>query len=195
MELIGYNFLHFIWKFSSCHNVLTILLLGLLLIRNNKTTPESKNWLYTINTLLPFFLSVCFFSSLYLIFVALQKWEPEPTDHVSAYASAAFAKIALQQIGTTIPGLLFMFKKLRLSIVLIIVNLIAQNFFAIKNIILYSGRDYLTSSWQLQEETFIELLTRWIAPLVVIVLMYLFLRFRKKLPYPSAFIKSNAQPL
>jgi hypothetical protein len=200
MQLIEANFWWFIGKFIFCHNIFSIFLLLLLLFKNKTVTNESKNWLYTINILLPYFTLIYVLSFLYIMYSSLENAGDE--QFVFAPPSTIFKHswfwMAFQLLLTYLPGLFFFFKKLRLSIILIVINLLAQNFYHIKQLFEWlTGKysDYLPSSWSLVDEPVYVVLLQWAAPVVVILVMYILLHIRKRLPNPSLFFKSNVQPL
>jgi hypothetical protein len=187
MMIIESNLWNLIGTFIISHNILMIIFLLLLVIKNQGIRNESKNWVYTFNTILPVFVLIYFLSLAEELFTAWYGQNPYEwyafSNQVAWYGITFFL---INLFLALLIAMLFFIKKFRLNFILIIIYLIIQN----TGLIVNMSRDYLLSSWSTYyEEPFGYIVLKWSLPFITILLTYFFLHKRNKLPYPSLFLK------
>jgi hypothetical protein len=191
MMIIESNLWNLIGTFIVCHNILMVIFLLLLVIKNQGIRNESKNWVYTFNTILPVFVLIYFLSLTKELFTAWYGQNPYEwyafSNQVAWYGITFFL---INIFLALLIAMLFFIKKFRLNFILIIIYLITQNTGLIDNLIVRMSRDYLPSSWSTYyEEPLGDIVLKWSLPFVTIPLTYFFLHKKNKLPYPSVFLK------
>lgn len=172
-----------------------LLLLIAFFIIKNKFTPEAKNCLYVLNTLMGYVSVVNLFflaGELFIAWYGGSSYELYAfSERISGSPVNIYTLILLQQLL----GLFFLSKKFRLRTWFVITFLIVLNAGTIYSLVLQFHKDYLPSSWSVYySETFIQKLSKWVLMPLVLFFTYWFLHKRNKLPHPSLFLKNHVQP-
>lgn len=184
-------------SFQMCYTYVVLLLLLAILIKN-KFTAEAKNWLYVFNMIIAY---VCLFNMLYLLGELFIAWYGQNSYELQAFVehkSGSTAYTWILYCFLLLPDLtsfFFFHRKFRLRIWFVVFFVLVFNSGTIWNWVLQLNKDYLPSTWTLLSETFWQKLSKWILLPVVLMFAYWILNKRKKLPHPSLFFKSHAQPL
>ncbi len=126
MMIIESNLWSLLASFIFCHNILLVIFSLLSLFKNKKIKSESKNWIYTLNTLLPFFCSIYFLSLFTELFISWYGQNPYEwyafSDFRGRYGMYLFfVKLLLPLLI----GIFFFIKKLRLNFWFIVIYLVA----------------------------------------------------------------------
>jgi hypothetical protein len=183
-------FTYFNNLFFTCYSTtIIVFLLGAIFLKG-KYKNEPFNWLYVLNTLVAW---------LYLINVLIyavdlfNAWYGQNPYEWYAFSNRPYYGLKYYLIVTIITfctALLFFIRKLRITRWYIIFFLLVQNFESIVIGITNLYRDYLPSSWSTYyPDTMLVKISRWIGFFVIIAATYCICKKRKKLPYPSLFLK------
>ncbi len=86
-------------------------------------------------------------------------------------------------------SLLFLVRKLRQSWVLSILILVFINADFLFSLWVKLWRDYLPSEWEMEEESWLTVIIRFLMFTGLVFISYFLLHRRKKLPYPSAWLR------
>lgn len=195
MMILESNLWSLLASFIFCYNILLFSFSLLSLFKNKKRKSEFKNWIYTLNTLLPFLCGIYFFSLFTELFTS---WHGQ-----NDYEWYAFSDIRgkywmyfflIKLLLPLLIGMVFFIKKLRLNFWVIFIYLVAAHFILIERLVMKMTRDYMPSTWQTYyDDSFTDIILQWILPVFLIVLTYFFLNKKNKLPYPSIFSNKHVQ--
>jgi hypothetical protein len=193
MEIIEVNIWAFISGFILFHILLILVLLLFQVLKNIKIKNESKNWIYTLNTLLPFFSGIYLVS---LLWVFLYSWYGQNvyefyffTDFSSNNRVYFFI---LKLIIPSLLAVLFFFKRFRLNFVFVLIYLTSGQLGTIELLWMETTGDYLASGWETSYTfAFWDLIFQLLLPSLLTFVTYIFLRNKCKLPYPSLFLRNN----
>ncbi|MGC4103199.1 hypothetical protein [Ferruginibacter sp.] len=177
----------FIQAFIFCHSVLLIISLLVSLLKKTSVKTESKNWIYTLNTWLPPFAVISFILSFKDLLI--EWYQQTPYEWYQIQELHWKVVFYMQHFIAPLIGVLFFFQKLRLNALLILLYLIAQNIYIIEAVIIKWTKDFQPSGWSTEENSPGDTIIQCLLPLVLSGTVYFVLHKRKKLPYPSLFLK------
>lgn len=158
------------------------------LFTRNLVKKELINWLAAINLSFAFFsiLSILLLSyELYTLFVIKSDYEE------FAFYTTELNGVPLPwiiSVAANAVSLLFFSRKLRISWVISLLVLLLMHAERILVLVTDLYKDYLPSSW-LEENSIYFVIIEVLVFAIVVLLMYRWLAKRKKLPYPSAWIR------
>jgi hypothetical protein len=104
----------------------------------------------------------------------------------SVYSSKIFI---VSTLSFWLIGLLFFVPKFRRNWVLSFLGLVIANLGYLASFILRFWKDYLPSEWELDENNWVFILLQLLFFSLISFLLYLLLARRKKLPYPSIWLR------
>ncbi|HAO47064.1 MAG TPA: hypothetical protein PLZ45_10295 [Ferruginibacter sp.] len=193
IDIPSYRFYRFLSDYILAYTFAVIILFVLFLFLRNRWRNETYNFLYVQNTLLAWINLLTILSNLTELFIA---WYGQNTYEWYAFRSGetfSFTRYYTHMALTLLPGLLFFFRRFRTSWLLTIVFVLLQNAGAIGRLFSYNA-DYLPSSWSYYP---VELIKAHVINSVIItgllVFLYWWANQRRKLPYPSLFLKQHVQ--
>ena len=184
-------FYYFSNLFFGAYSFMMIALLLSTYILKTSHKGEFFNWIYVFNTLVAWLYSISlliFAAELFMAWYGQNPYEWYAFSSPSVYNSWKY--FMLVSAIVYLAALLFFLRKLRINRWYIAFFLAALNFEFIIKFITDSYRDYLPSSWSVQyAEAISEKIIKWLSSLLILAATYWIAHKRKKLPYPSLFLK------
>ena len=177
--------------FFKIYLIAVIILLVSSWVLKNEYKKETFNFLYVFNTLVAWVYLIYlnnFCGKLFTAWYGQNQYESYIFfEKEFFYSYGVNTLIILLSILT---GILFFIRKLRINRLYTVFFLILTNFEKIIIILTSIFRDYLPSSWSVYfGETGSKKITTWVICLLVLFFIYWIAHKRKKLPYPSLFLK------
>jgi len=170
--------------------VMVVLLLCSLFLRA-KYKNECFNWIYIFNTLVAWLYCISlliYTGELFMAWYGQNPYEWYAFSNPATFNSWKY--FLLVSTITYLAGLLFFIRRLRINRLYIVFFLIAINFELIISLVTSFYRDYLPSSWSVYyAESITEKIIKWVSSLLILAITYWIAYKRKKLPYPSVFLK------
>lgn len=190
IEFPSYKVYRFLSDYFLVYSVAVIGLFIAFLFSKNRRQNETYNLIYVFNTLVAWVTM----ANILLVFAELfTAWYGQNPYEWYAFRSGepfSYVRFYTQMALFLFPGLLFFFRRLRVSWILTIIFMLLQISDTIQQVIFSLSADYLPSSWANYERELIKVHTINGA---IILLLLLFTYWqsnrREKLPYPSLFLK------
>jgi len=181
--------------YLSIYSFTAILLIATTFLKG-KYKSESYNLLYVFNTIAAWasiVILLCFIGELFVAW-----YENNPYEWYAFQSGGPHGTLLSLQwvfIKMHLPflvGLFFFLRRLRINRLFTILLIILLNSEVILRLLyrFFSlNKDYLPSSWSVNEESFIEKAIKWLLIIIFLILTYVIANKKNKLPYPSVFLK------
>ena len=177
--------------FFKIYLVAVIILLVSSLVLKNEYKKETFNFLYVFNTLVAWVYLIYvikFCGKLFTAWYGQNQYEQYIFFEKGFFYSYGVNTLII--LLSILTGILFFIRKLRINRLYTVFFLILMNFEKIIIILTSIFRDYLPSSWSVYYgETGSKKITTWVICLLVLLFIYWIEHKRKKLPFPSLFLK------
>jgi len=188
MNVVSY-FYYFENAFFTGYLIVIIGLLVCSFFLQTEFKKESFNWIYILSTVIAwlYFINLLIYAGeAFMAWYGQNNYEWYAFSNHGAYNN----RFLLVTIITFCAALLFFIRKLRVNRWYIIFFLVIQNFQSFFYTLTNLYQDYLPSSWSTYyTETVRVKIISWLVFLLIITAVYWICNKRKKLPYPSLFLK------
>lgn len=194
MELLQPSFLILLNAFLNAYVIVAIILLLFTLIKKPYSI-ESYNLLFVYNTIIPW---VSLIGWIYLAVELFLAWYGQnPYEWYSfreGRMASGFNSFSwwLLLVLHSLTSMLFFIRFLRTSRLFILLHIILVIPFNYERVVIWITslyRDYLPSSWSQEEKPWYYIVFEWMFCTIIFCGIYWLLNKRKKLPYPSLFLK------
>jgi hypothetical protein len=165
-----------------------LLLTGTLFKSKLKT--ESYNLLYVFNTMVAWSYLFCFIA--YCIELFVLWYGQNPYEWYAFKGNTAYFRwIMIINFSSSVLGLLMFFRKLRINRWFTLLFFLSSCAFIYERIVIFITslyRDYLPSSWSTYYDP-VKTLCLYLLIILLFVLIYLRANKKRRLPFPSVFLK------